>query len=280
MLCLVRIAAAMSLVLPTLAFAQAVKPDAEFKLEPYRKTIALRASVNGVAGLFPFDTAGGSTHVTPDYAKRIGCQPWGRLTGYRMHGQRLDTPRCDKLAFRIGEATLPLPIAGVLDVMSLFPKDATPVEGLIALDLFEGRTITIDFPGRRLLIESAESARERTRDAREVPIRLQREMQGRSLAVSLESPTPQGPILFEIDSGNGGTLLVAKEYAKYYGLDPASNDPQEGDFEVLPGLRAKGMSFAAGITLDGNLGMPFLRDKVVTFDLAAGRMWIATAVAK
>lgn len=272
---LIRIAAVLLVFLPALAFAQAAKPEAEFRIEPYRKTIALRASVNGVPGLFTFDTAGGTTHVTPDYAKRIGCMPWGRLTGYQMHGQRLDTPRCDKLAFKIGDTTLPLPIAGVLDVMSLFPKDATPVEGLIALDLFEGRTITIDFPGQRLLIESPDSARERTRGAREVPIRLQREMQGRSLAVSMESQTPQGPILFEIDSGNGGTLLVAKEYAKYYGLDPSKSDPQEGDFEVLPGLRAKGMTFAAGITLDGNLGMPFLRDKVVTFDLAAGRMWIA-----
>ena len=100
-------------------------------------------------------------------------------------------------------------------------------------------------------------------------------MQGRSLGVSIESPTPKGPILFELDSGNGGTLLVAKEYAEFYGLDPSKHDPQEGDFEVLPGLRAKGMTFAAGITLDGNLGMPFLGDKVVTIDLAAGRMWIA-----
>ena len=269
-----RIAAALLLALPALAMAQA-KPQAEFKLEPYRKTIALRASVNGVPGLFPFDTAGGSTHVSPDYAKRIGCTPWGRLTGYQMHGQRLDTPRCDKLAFKIDATTFPLPVAGVLDVTALYPEGAAPVDGLIALDLFEGKTITIDFPGKRLIVESPESLRERTRDAREVPVRLEREMQGRSLGVSIESPTPKGPILFELDSGNGGTLLVAKEYAQVYGLDPAKHDPQQGDFEVLPGLRAKGMTFAAGITLDGNLGMPFLHDKVVTIDLAAGRMWIA-----
>lgn len=271
---LARIAAALLLALPAFAMAQA-KPEAEFKLEPYRKTIALRASVNGVPGLFPFDTAGGTTHVSPGFARRIGCTPWGRLTGYQMHGQRLDTPRCDKLVFQLDKTSLPLSVAGVLDVTSLYPEGAVPVDGLIALDLFEGKTITIDFPGRRLLIESPDSLRERTRDAREVPVHVAREMQGRSLAVSLESPTPQGPILFELDSGNGGTLLVAKEYAKFYGLDPAKHDPQEGDFEILPGLRAKGMTFAAGITLDGNLGMPFLRDKVVTFDLAAGRMWIA-----
>ncbi len=27
--------------------------------------------------------------------------------------------------------------------------------------------------------------------------------------------------------------------------------------------------------IDGNLGMPFLRDKVVTFDLATGAVWMA-----
>jgi hypothetical protein len=29
------------------------------------------------------------------------------------------------------------------------------------------------------------------------------------------------------------------------------------------------------MTIDGNLGMPFLKDYAVTLDLAAGRMWIA-----
>ena len=31
----------------------------------------------------------------------------------------------------------------------------------------------------------------------------------------------------------------------------------------------------ADITLDGNLGMPFLKDYLVTLDLSAGRLWIA-----
>jgi hypothetical protein len=227
-----------------------------------------------VPGRFVFDTAGGMTMVSPGYAAKIGCKPWGRLTGHRMMGDRLDTPRCDELSLRVGGSTLPVKVAGVLDIAPLIAKDAEPLEGLVALDLFAGRTITIDFPGKRLWIESPNSARERVATMQEVPVMLSREMQGRALAVSIGVPTKQGPVYMELDSGNGGTILVSKAYAELFGLDPAKDGPQEADFAVSPGFRAKGMAFTPDMILDGNIGMPFLRDKVVTFDLADGRAWI------
>ncbi|NUS61909.1 MAG: hypothetical protein HOQ01_13260 [Lysobacter sp.] len=253
------------------------KPEAEFPLEAYRKTVALRATINGVPGRFTFDTAGGSTLLSPDYAKKIGCKPWGRLTGFQMMGNRLDTPRCDNVTFKIGEREMPLEVASVLDVTQFIAKDAEPVEGSIALDLFAGRTITIDFPGKRLRIESPESLRERLAHAnvKELPAKLSGEIQGRALAISIKVPTPDGPVYFEVDSGNGGTILVSKPYAKYFGLDPDKEGPQEANFAISPDFRATGMAFTPDMLLDGNIGMPFLRDKVVTFDLAAGRVWVA-----
>jgi hypothetical protein len=210
--------------------------------------------------------------------EKIGCKPWGRLTGFQMMGNRLDTQRCDNLSVTIGDKTFPLPVAAVLDITKYIAKDAEPVEGSIALDLFAGRTITIDFPGKRLVIESPESARERVATAKEVPAILGREMQGRALAVSIGVPTPNGPAWMELDSGNGGTLLVSKPYAQYFGLDATKEGPQKADFAVSPDFRATGDAFTPDMLIDGNLGMPFLRDKVVTFDLAAGRVWIARSV--
>jgi predicted aspartyl protease len=249
--------------------AQAV----EIKLEPYRKTIGMHARVNGKDGFFAFDTGSGLTQITPQFAEKIGCKPWGRIVGFTMTGKRLDTARCDDATFEIGGEKFKPAVASVFNVMEMFPEGAEPIDGLIGLDVFEGRTITIDFPAMRLFVETPSSARKRTRNATEIPARIGREAQGRALAVSVAVPTSRGTIWMELDSGNGGTILVAKPYADLFGLDPAKNDPQPVDYP-FGRFRITGAAFAAGITLDGNLGMPFLKDRVVTFDLKSGRVWI------
>ena len=254
---------------------QAALPEAQFQLEAYRKTVALRGEVNGMPGLFLFDTAGGLTLLSPKFAEKAGCKPWGNLTGHRMMGDRLDSQRCDGLSMKIAGIALALPVAALVDVTRFLPEGAAPVEGSIALDLFAGRTITIDFPAQRLYLESPASFAARIKGATEVPTLLSREMQGRALAVNIGVPSANGLVWMELDSGNGGSLLVSKPYAALFGLDAARAGPQEADFEVAEGLRAKGLASTPDMILDGNLGMPFLRSKVVTFDLAMGRTWIA-----
>ena len=262
--------------------AQPPLPEAEFKLEPYRKTVALRGSVRGMPGLFLFDTGGGITLVSPDFAKKIGCEPWGRLSGHRMMGDRLDAARCDDVPVVLQQAsggarTYRAPVTAVVDVTSFLPEGAAPVEGSIALDLFAGKAITIDFPAQRLVVESPQSLRARIAGAHELPVSLSREMQGRALAASLGVPTTRGMAWMELDTGNGGTILVSQPYAGAFGLDAKLEGPQAADFEVSPQFRAKGMAFTPDMILDGNLGMPFLKDKIVTLDLGAGRLWIAAS---
>lgn len=258
---------------PSAAFA-AVAPHAVYELEPYRKTLALRGEVDGHAGLFTFDTAGGVTLISPALAAKIGCKPWGRLSGHRMMGDRLDMPRCDGVALRLGEQAYRLPVAGVFDITTLLPEGAAPVDGSIALDAFAGKAITIDFPAMRLIVESPDSLRERAAQATALPVSLSRELQGRALAASVGIPTRAGTAWMELDSGNGGTILVAKPYARLFGLDPEEKGPQKADFAVGAALRAQGDAFTPDMILDGNLGMPFLKDKVVTLDLAAGKLWV------
>lgn len=257
------------------AAAAAAQPQAVFKLESYRKTVALHATVHGHDGLFLLDTAGGITLLSPAFAARAGCQPWGRLSGFQMMGQRLDAPRCDGVDFTLGDQVFRAPVTVVLDVAPLVAKDAAPVAGSIALDLFAGKTITVDLPGRRLIVESPASLHERIAHARELPVLLSREMQGRALAASVGVATSRGMLWFELDTGNGGTLLVSQPYATLLGLDPKAKGPQQADFPVAGGWRAKGTAFTPDMILDGNLGMPFLHDKVITLDLQAGRLWIA-----
>ncbi|HEX8535451.1 MAG TPA: hypothetical protein VF662_14910 [Allosphingosinicella sp.] len=195
-------------------------PEAVLKLEPYRKGVAVRVEANGKRGLFTVDTAGGITIVSPAFAKLVGCEPWGQLVGYQMTGNRLAEPRCDNFSFKAAGVPLTARAAGVMEVAPLISKDAEPIEGLLALDVFEGKTITFDPAAGKLIVESPASAAERIASARELPIRLAREVSGLALAAYLEVPTGKGPVRFEIDSGNGGTILVSKPYARLFGLDP------------------------------------------------------------
>jgi len=256
------------------AAAAPVEPFATLRLEPYRRSVAVRVAVNGKTGLMAFDTAGGHTVVSPEFAAAGGCTPWGHLGGFSMVGKRLDMQRCDGFGFEADGHALVAPVAGVMQVAPLLAKDAAPIEGLLALDVFAGRTITLDFAGGHLYVESPQSAARRVAGARELPIRLAREAQGLALAVDLEVPTKQGIVRFELDSGNGGTLLVSKPYAALFGLDPAAAGPQPVRIPLADGIVAEGLAFVPEMNIDGNLGMPFLKDWIVTLDLAAGRMWL------
>ena len=263
------IALAAALVTANAAAAQTV-----LKLEPYRRSVAARVEIGGQTRLMAFDTGGGDSIISPELAKQIGCKPFGSLKGFRMTGDRIDTPRCDNVKIGWGGEDLLAEQAGVYDVTELFAKDAQPIDGMLSLKLFDGKIVTLDFAGLAVIIETPASAEKRIVGATELPAHLARETGGRALAVYVDVPTAHGPLAFELDSGNGGTLLVSKEYAGEFGLDPASNGPQPGSIPIAPGITAKGMVFTPDLIIDGNLGMPFLKDYLVTLDLAAGRVWI------
>ena len=254
--------------------AGAAAPEAVMKLEPYRRTVAVRVVANGRPGLFAFDTAGGVTVISPAFAKQVGCQPWGQEVGYSMTGMRFANPRCDNFKFSVNGVPLTSPIADMMDVAPLLAPDAEPIEGLLALDVFAGKTITFDAAGGQLIVESPGSLRARIAGARELPMSIAREAGGVALATYVVIPTAKGPVRFEIDTGNGGTLLVSKAYAEVLGLDPKAEKPVQGAFKVADGIEAKGLIFIKDLNINGNLGMPFLKDWAITLDLKQGRMWI------
>jgi hypothetical protein len=246
------------------------------QLEPYMgSTLTMRAEVNGHEGLFQFDTGGGESIISPDFAKTIGCTPWGRITGFRMTGERLDFQRCDNLHFKTAGVLLKAPTVGVLDIMNLLPKDAPHLDGSLGLDIFAGRTITFDESGKTLTIESVDSFKDRIRNAKEVPIRLVRDAEGIALTVDVAVPTSHGMAWMEMDSGNGGgVLVIAKYLADQFHLDPNKKDPQSTKFEIAGGIPVEGQAITLDLIKDGNIGAQFFRNWVLTVDLASGRAWL------
>ena len=259
------------LALTASATASAAQPTV-LKLEQFRRGVGLRVEVGGKERLFQFDTGGGNTFISPEIAKELGCEKGARVVGFRMTGDKLEAPRCDDVPLTIGGHRFTIPTAGVYQVGEFNAKGVT-VDGLVALDIFEGRTITMDFAGLKLIVETPQSAARRIAGATELPARLIREMGGYAITIDVQVPSKMGHLGFEIDSGNGGTILVAKPYAAAFGFDP-DKGPRMGSIPIGKGIEASGFIMPAGITLDGNLGMPFLKNYVVTVDLEKGRLWL------
>jgi len=251
--------------------ASAAQPTV-LKLEQFRRGVGLRVEVGGKERLFQFDTGGGNTFISPEIAKELACEKGARVVGFRMTGDKLEAPRCDDVPLTIGGHRFTIPTAGVYQVGEFNAKGVT-VDGLVALDIFEGRTITMDFAGLKLIVETPQSAARRIAGATELPARLIREMGGYAITIDVQVPSKMGHLGFEIDSGNGGTILVAKPYAAAFGFDP-DKGPRMGSIPIGKGIEASGFIMPAGITLDGNLGMPFLKNYVVTVDLEKGRLWL------
>lgn len=258
--------------------AEVPKPEAIIQLEKIPGAgNALRAVVHGQEGLFLFDTGEGITTVTPTFAKNIGCQPWGQVTGFRMSGERLDLQRCDDVTLNMSKAPFRAPIAGVFDIMALLPDSKVPLAGSIGLDVFADRTITIEPRTNRIIIESTASFAERRKHSINVPARLVRDAEGVALGIDVGVATKAGTAWMELDTGNGGTLVVGKHVATLLGLDPEKKEPQPAHFQLSNGPTVTGDARVRDLIMDGNIGQRFWSGWNITLDLRTGATWIAPA---
>jgi hypothetical protein len=240
---------------------------------------AVRATVNGRPGLFLFDTGEGISTITPKFAHEIGCRAWGQVTGFRMSGERLDFQRCDHVRFGMAGQRFEAPIAGIFDVMSLLPESKTELAGSLGLDIFAGRRITIEPKSSRIVVESGQSFSKRIRSARRLPSRIVRDAEGVALAIDVAVPTSSGTAWMELDTGNGGTLVIGKHVAALLGLDPMSTSSQHASFQLAGGVPVAGEARVRDLVMDGNIGERFWSNWNLTLDLAKGGVWISPAAA-
>jgi len=257
----------------------APKPALIIDLTPHlggTEMMTLRAFVRGHEGNFIFDTGGGISYVSPAFAQAIGCKPWGQITGFTLVGQRLDMPRCDGVSFEIQGQRFGAPTSGVFDIMKFMPPNVPRIDGSVGLDVFAGSAVTLSLAQRKLTVESASSLAARMKAGKEVPVRLNREAGGASLAVYVAVPTDGGMAWMELDSGNGGANVIGKHLAALLKLDPNKNEPQRASFTLAGGIPVEGMARVnEKLIMDGNIGTRFLIDWDVTLDLAKGRAWFA-----
>lgn len=266
--------------------AASASPAAAIELGDFMGRLrSVRVSIAGQEGTFLVDTGGGVTFASPAFAERIGCKPWGRITGFRLTGERLDLPRCEGVAIGLPDGrTLAPRTIGVLDLAPLLPPDAPAVDGSLALDALDGQVFTLDLRAGTLVFETAETLAARTAGAIEVPVRVARfGSSARGVGAYALSKTARGDLWLEIDSGGGAPVLLRDTIAGDAGADPS--DAKAQPFALaLSGRDGRGMDADVALQTravvrdmihDGVIGVPVLVHWRLTFDLVHDRLWIS-----
>lgn len=261
--------------------AQSVAPIAVLKLEPYQDNPdfpTVHASVNGHDGTFAFDSGEGVSMITPEFARTIGCKPWGQSTGFQMNGGRIDGMRCDEITFAASAQRFSVPSVIVFDFTKFFKPGQPRLDGSLGFDLFAGRAITLEFVGRAIVIESAASLAARIAKGTAVPIRIVRDAEGLALTVDIGVPTPDGMAWMELDSGGGNSIIIGKHIAALFKLDPESTAMQRVSLSVGGKIPLEAPARVMDhMIMDGNVNLPFLKKWNVTLDFARGLAWVAPA---
>ena len=176
-----------------------------------------------------------------------------------------------------------------------FPPALEGIDGFLSLAFFESAPFTVDYGRSLLVVETPSSLEERARSGAAVPLRLERD--GPSLCAFLALALPgAGAIEVEVDMGSD-TLILDERLAPEVGVrldDPGVRRVEGRDetgnaftrsFARLEGtIRLADAPHVAQrdpdvmfqrIVYDGLVGDAFLRNFVVTYDLAASRVLVA-----
>lgn len=268
--------AVVALVLPLSAACAGSTSARVIRLKPvFGGQLTFSANVGGQPRLFLLDTGGGATVIAPSLATRIGCKPWGQVTGFGMRGQRLDLKRCDDFRIEAAGLTLTAPTAGVYDILKGAPKDTPAIVGSVGLDMFVGRVVTLDIGHGTLTIETPASLKSRLKSARLLTSRFERDAQGLALEPLVAIETPQGRVWLEIDSGSDGAVIVNRPIAAVLAADPNRSGAQQLRLRLAGGPEIRTSGHVEDLIRDGNIGVHVLRHWIVTSDAERRRVWIA-----
>ncbi len=252
--------------LSAVAHAQGVT---ELPLRPYvgqLKTIEL--TIAGHPARLLFDTGAGVTAVTPEFAASIGCAPSGVVSSFRMDGEPVTFQRC-LAPSRItqGHFQTSQSIA-VFDLRRVLPAGLPPVDGVAGLDLFRGRTITIEKNLAGIRLETRMSLQRIARARAPSRIRLAQEAGGAGLTVFAPMRVGGGDIWFLMDSANLAAVRLHPTSHALLGNGQSVRLAMEGALEevITPEIVNR-------LIYDGALNAAFMSQYEITLDLAGARAW-------
>jgi hypothetical protein len=253
-------------------------PAAEIKLEhnALGKAPTINIQIGAKTYPFLFDTGGGITLISPAIAGEIGCQPFGKISGFNAGGTRLDFKRCDNVDLKTGNYSARLNV-GVFEIMTLFGPDTKEIGGIVSLQTFENQVITIDLAGNKLIVENKNSFKEQIKNMKQLESRIGSQGGGAIIDLFVASNTPKGKIWMEFDTGNFSTLQFSPHAQEMLGINfDAPNrakmiKPVKLDIVGFGEIDMPGRE--RDMIYDGMLNYDTISKMIVTINLKTGETW-------
>ena len=240
------------------------------------KAPTINVQIGGKTYPFLFDTGGGITTISPSIAKEIGCTPFGQITGWNAGGTRLDFKRCDDVRLKLGGYETRAN-TGLFEIMTFFSPDTKEIGGIVALQTFKDKVITIDLAGNRLWVETERSFADRIKDMKPLESRIGSQGGGAVIDIFVAANTPKGKIWMEFDTGNFSTLQFAPHAQEMLGINFDAPNRAKMSKPVKLDLVGLGTIEGAGrernMIYDGMLNYDTISKWTVTIDLRTGKMW-------
>ncbi|WP_299704255.1 aspartyl protease family protein [uncultured Pontibacter sp.] len=261
-----------------IAFVLEGTAQTTIQLKEYFKSLKqVDVTIEGQGYSFLFDTGGGETFISPEVAQKIGRQPYGNATAFRMSGEMFRHQKVDSVEMRIGDVPVFHATVGVWDVMGILPEDFPKVDGVISLKSFQDRILTIDLAADRLQIETPATLRKQQGRLTLLPSRFANGLDGSELNIFLGVPHRGHSYWFLFDTGNISEVLLSHQTASGWGLQSDTTVQRTALNPIAIQLgRRKLVSKAAAenIIYDGALNYDVIRQTKITINFPTRQVWM------
>lgn len=258
--------------------------------------ILIECRVNdSIEGKFGFDTGGGIHLLSEQLFEKAGASHIKGFTCHQAHGHRVDLETYGIHSLSMGSHTQTNPI------ITPFPGlEQMGIDGILSLKLFEDRAFTIDFPNKKIILETESSLQERARTGQEAQLRF---MVYRDLAIDIFCEftvyNEQGDSLIvelEVDTGRGYETKLDSKFMKFFNIEKDSTDHHKYAFNTNPDkpydifytnisrLSVKDVPgnsmdkpevvFQDNLIYDGLIGIELWKNSRLTIDIPNSRMII------
>lgn len=256
--------------------------------------VYIPAVVNGVATEVLLDSGAEMTVLDKAFAEQLGLETSGDVEAVGAGGIA-SAQFARHVDIQLGDIRFVDRTVAVIDLAEVGQAIGRPLPVVLGKDAFNALVIDMDIPGQRIAFHEAAGFIPPA-EATEIPLTSTGSL--RAVPISIEG---RSPALFDLDTGNGGSLIIYPAYAEAEGLRegrPSSTvmsgavggmreagiatlrSAELGGFELrdIPAVfPPAGPSVVDSDRTVGNVGMGVLGRFRMIADFGGGRLWLAAS---